>query len=153
MARTPSGSNALYLVLQGQGGREEPPRGHHWPNATCIWTKKMPRSNPAPPFPRVANSTGSWLRRQRSGETGPHTLCGDRSTGHSPEFKEQRLLQAQQGCAHREEEDGGTKENVLWAVAAPQRKRSSREQEETKAHQPLERREGGAVPGTELAIV
>lgn len=57
---------------------------------------------------------------------------------HSPEFKQQCLLQAQQGCAHRQEEDGGAEEDVLWAVAAPQRKRRSGEQEEAEAHEPLQ---------------
>lgn len=163
MARTPSGSKVLYLDLQGQGGRSHP-RGHH--SAKCHLHLGQKDATSAPPSPWVANSTESWLRRQRSREAGHraqslwgprHSLCGDHGTGHSPEFKQQRLLQAQQGCAHREEEDGGTKEDMLWAVAAPQRKRSSGEQEETEAHQPLERKKerkkGRLVPGTELAIV
>ena len=61
-----------------------------------------------------------------------------RGAEHSPEFKQQRLLQAQQGRAHTEEEDRGAEEDVLGAISAPQRERHPREQEEAKAHQPLE---------------
>lgn len=122
------------------------------PNAICTWARKMrpqPHHRPGWRTPQRAGSEDRGPAKQDIGLS----LCGDHGTGHSPEFKQQRLLQAQQGCAHREEEDGGTKEDMLWAVAAPQRKRSSGEQEETKAHQPLERKKGRLVPGTELAIV
>lgn len=57
--------------------------------------------------------------------------------GHSPEVEQQCLLQAQQGSAHGKQKDSGTKEDVLWPVAAPQGERSSGEQEEAEAHQPL----------------
>lgn len=139
----------LYLALQGLDGREKPPEGSpSGPNATHTQARKPARSSsPSPTRPPpgeedhcFANSSQSWLRRQRS------ISKGHGGTGHSPKFKQQRLLQAQQGCAHSEEEDGGAKEDVLRAVAAPQRKRSSREQEEAKAHKPLQgkARQGGA---------
>lgn len=66
-----------------------------------------------------------------------HGTLGPASSGHLPKFEQQRLLQAQEGCAHREKEDGGTIKYVLWAVPAPQRERSSREQEEAETHEPL----------------
>lgn len=92
------------------------------------------RKTAASPMPPKAG----WEGRGPRGRGPGSSSAGPGGTGHSPEFKQQRLLQAQQGCAHRQEEDGGAEEDVLWAVAAPQRKRSSGEQEEAEAHEPLQ---------------
>lgn len=101
------------------------------PHAIHAGARKMPRPSPAPPSPTRRES--HWVTHRELAQKAE--VQGIR---HSPEFKQQRLLQAQQGCAHRQQEDGGAKEDVQWAIAAPQRKRSSREQEEAEAHQPLE---------------
>lgn len=151
LARTPSGSNVLYWVLQGQGGREEPPKestSGQVPFAPGPEKRLGPA--PAPPSP-TQRETARRLTPPRTGSEGgggpgkrdrARPLKRSQRGGHSPEFKQQRLLQAQQGCAHRQQEDGSAKEDVQWAVAGPQRKRSPREQEEAKAHQPLEGKAG-----------
>lgn len=49
LARTPSGSNALYLVLHGEGGGKSHPRGHHEAQYPLhLGQKEVGCSSPAP---------------------------------------------------------------------------------------------------------
>ena len=99
----------------------------------------------------------TWLSPRGKRRSGKRQAGSTHSAPeHSPEMKQQRLLQAQQGCAHREEEDGGAEEDVLRAVATAQREGRSGEQEEAEAHQPLQGEEAaelGAAPAPPKAGV
>lgn len=126
----------------GKDRREKPPNGSQLGQMPfSSWALKMPQvCQPQPPLPTPKSLKG-WLRKQMLGKQVPSLQAAvalpSPVLGCSPEFKQQRFLQAQQGCSHGKEENGGAKEDVLRAVAAPEGKRSSREQEEAEAHEPL----------------